>query len=342
MDRLTSKGSVSHSASLSPLTMLPFYIRQYNQKNAVPSTADNMMAAVGASPMRTGPVATKSEQFSSSTPPKAASQEGEQHSLVLEESLSSNAKDGAASQEEEQLSLVIEASLSSDAKECASRTLEDSHFEEAITLSKAPQELGANECKRSYLDVTSGDNADAEVIARVVEESLMPFSPWNEQQQLREAVEEEEEEEDKEAPEDLPLTLTERSVHDARLLSFLPSRTTPKDMPPMSTLPKSTLPKSEDTTTPPRLSLGDDKAAESSQSRESSIVAGAALLVGRLASLGLVEEKMADDGNCQFRALAQELYADSNLHRSVRKAVVAYLAANPKDFKAFVGTDEDW
>lgn len=71
-------------------------------------------------------------------------------------------------------------------------------------------------------------------------------------------------------------------------------------------------------------------------SREDKIVAGKRLLMQRLAFLGLRSLKMADDGNCQFRALAFELFQSQDYHGHVRQRIVGYLETHTTQFKDFV------
>mmetsp|Transcript_71445 Transcript_71445/g.190492 ORF Transcript_71445/g.190492 Transcript_71445/m.190492 type:complete len:375 (+) Transcript_71445:37-1161(+) len=77
-------------------------------------------------------------------------------------------------------------------------------------------------------------------------------------------------------------------------------------------------------------------------SREDKIVAGKALLSERLAFLKLVLRKMSDDGNCQFRALAMELYGSQDWHLTVRKRVVLNMARNQAEYQMYVGTEQEW
>lgn len=79
-------------------------------------------------------------------------------------------------------------------------------------------------------------------------------------------------------------------------------------------------------------------------SREEEIEAGQELLRQRCRFLGLMTMDMLDDGNCQFRAMAQELYASQEHHGIVRAAVVDYLGRNADKYAAFfeAGTWEDY
>lgn len=71
-------------------------------------------------------------------------------------------------------------------------------------------------------------------------------------------------------------------------------------------------------------------------SREDKIVAGKRLLMQRLAFLGLRSLKMEDDGNCQFRALAFELFQSQDYHAHVRQRIVGYLETHAPQFQDFV------
>ena len=51
---------------------------------------------------------------------------------------------------------------------------------------------------------------------------------------------------------------------------------------------------------------------------------------------------MADDGNCQFRALAHELYGDQERHALVRERVVTHLRENADSYSFFVGDLPEW
>ncbi|CAH8380742.1 unnamed protein product [Eruca vesicaria subsp. sativa] len=49
------------------------------------------------------------------------------------------------------------------------------------------------------------------------------------------------------------------------------------------------------------------------------------LLSGRLATYGLAELQMEGDGNCQFRALADQLFRNPDYHKHVRKHIVKHV-----------------
>ncbi len=77
-------------------------------------------------------------------------------------------------------------------------------------------------------------------------------------------------------------------------------------------------------------------------SREESIEDGLKLLRQRVAHLKLKVIHMEDDGNCQFRALASELYGDQEFHGLVRQKVVEHLRNHSDDFSFFVGDASEW
>ena len=61
-----------------------------------------------------------------------------------------------------------------------------------------------------------------------------------------------------------------------------------------------------------------------------------ARLTERLALYGLREKSISGDGNCQFRALADQLWRDQGRHAEVRSRVVQQLRANPDAYAVFV------
>ena len=62
--------------------------------------------------------------------------------------------------------------------------------------------------------------------------------------------------------------------------------------------------------------------------REEAIARHRGVLADRLARLGLAEVQCRDDGHCQFRALARELFDNPDLHGFVRRAVAARAETN--------------
>lgn len=56
----------------------------------------------------------------------------------------------------------------------------------------------------------------------------------------------------------------------------------------------------------------------------------------RLEWEGYTEMKMKSDGNCQFRALADQIYKTSDVYKRVRQEIVKQLKSRPKDYKGLV------
>mmetsp|Transcript_13325 Transcript_13325/g.17800 ORF Transcript_13325/g.17800 Transcript_13325/m.17800 type:complete len:352 (-) Transcript_13325:1426-2481(-) len=82
--------------------------------------------------------------------------------------------------------------------------------------------------------------------------------------------------------------------------------------------------------------------SERSLTREERILQGKKLLGQRLEFLGLRTHHMADDGNCQFRAISFELYNSQEYHLYIRAKLVEYLRAHADTFAAFVGDQQDF
>ncbi|KVI09500.1 Ovarian tumor, otubain, partial [Cynara cardunculus var. scolymus] len=59
-------------------------------------------------------------------------------------------------------------------------------------------------------------------------------------------------------------------------------------------------------------------------------------LLDRLELYGLVESKVEGDGNCQFRALSDQLYRTPEYHESVRRQVVKQLKSHPEMYEGYV------
>ena len=64
-------------------------------------------------------------------------------------------------------------------------------------------------------------------------------------------------------------------------------------------------------------------------------------LVERLRDFGLQEFDVAGDGNCQYRALAHQLFDNVELHADVRRTVNRQLAAEADRYRGFVATEDD-
>ncbi|XP_021670514.2 OVARIAN TUMOR DOMAIN-containing deubiquitinating enzyme 9 isoform X2 [Hevea brasiliensis] len=59
-------------------------------------------------------------------------------------------------------------------------------------------------------------------------------------------------------------------------------------------------------------------------------------LLDRLKAYNLVENKVQGDGNCQFRALSDQLYRSSERHKVVRDCVLSQLKSYPQMYEGYV------
>ncbi|XP_039132885.1 OVARIAN TUMOR DOMAIN-containing deubiquitinating enzyme 12-like isoform X3 [Dioscorea cayenensis subsp. rotundata] len=59
-------------------------------------------------------------------------------------------------------------------------------------------------------------------------------------------------------------------------------------------------------------------------------------LLQRINAYGLVEVKVSGDGNCQFRALSDQLYRSPEHHKHVRKDIVKQLKKNRSLYESYV------
>ncbi|XP_011255478.1 OTU domain-containing protein 5-B isoform X5 [Camponotus floridanus] len=59
----------------------------------------------------------------------------------------------------------------------------------------------------------------------------------------------------------------------------------------------------------------------------------------RLKKKGLIIKKMAEDGACLFRAVADQVYGDQEMHGIVRKHCMDYISSNQEFFSHFVAED---
>lgn len=59
----------------------------------------------------------------------------------------------------------------------------------------------------------------------------------------------------------------------------------------------------------------------------------------KLAKRGLWVKNTTGDGNCLFRALADQLYGKEYMHRRLRESVVQTLIANKEQYKFFIEND---
>jgi hypothetical protein len=70
--------------------------------------------------------------------------------------------------------------------------------------------------------------------------------------------------------------------------------------------------------------------------REEKISDGLKLLRQRVDNVGVKIIHMEDDGNCQFRSIAEELYGNQQLHGIVRAKVIEHLRANGDSYSFYV------
>jgi len=76
--------------------------------------------------------------------------------------------------------------------------------------------------------------------------------------------------------------------------------------------------------------------------KDARMVVGRDRLADRLKCLGLQEQVMAYDGNCQFRSFAFQLLGDAERHSSVRRHVITFMKANPKLYSDYFGGEGEF
>jgi len=76
-------------------------------------------------------------------------------------------------------------------------------------------------------------------------------------------------------------------------------------------------------------------------SSDAKVEEGKELLRQRCAFLGLKQVEMKDDGNCQFRAMSQELFGTQQHHARVRAAVVAHMRRREAEYRSLFD-DGEW
>lgn len=76
--------------------------------------------------------------------------------------------------------------------------------------------------------------------------------------------------------------------------------------------------------------------------REEKIEEGLKLLQQRCEFAKLRVIHMEDDGNCQFRALAHELFGSQKHHDVVRSKVLEHMRAHEDEYSMYVGDTADW
>jgi len=78
------------------------------------------------------------------------------------------------------------------------------------------------------------------------------------------------------------------------------------------------------------------------KSREEKIQSGILLLEERMVNWNLEQAIMKDDGNCQFRSMAHQLFGNAEDHKTLRHTCVEYLRVNSDQFCFFFDGDEEW
>lgn len=63
--------------------------------------------------------------------------------------------------------------------------------------------------------------------------------------------------------------------------------------------------------------------------------------ITELQEKGLTVIRMASDGNCMFRSIAHQLFADANLHLEVRKKILDYIEQEKDHFVLFLDEEEE-
>jgi len=91
---------------------------------------------------------------------------------------------------------------------------------------------------------------------------------------------------------------------------------------------------------PPKLAKPPDLEGRSMPSH-AQVRSGKALLDQRCAFFSLEQVDMVGDGNCQFRALAQELYGTQEHHALIRETIVDHMHKHNSDF-SFLFEDGEW
>jgi len=78
-----------------------------------------------------------------------------------------------------------------------------------------------------------------------------------------------------------------------------------------------------------------EEAAKVASPTKVSHAQGAGLLLERLHSLGMASVEMEGDGNCQFRALADQLFGSQEYHAVVRALAIAHMRSQSDFFSMF-------
>lgn len=77
----------------------------------------------------------------------------------------------------------------------------------------------------------------------------------------------------------------------------------------------------------------------SEDEKENRLREGTSMLDGRLGKMGMRRVSMEGDGNCQFRAIAHNVYKDQNRHEEIRDSAMAWIDSNRDDFSIYFEDD---
>ena len=77
----------------------------------------------------------------------------------------------------------------------------------------------------------------------------------------------------------------------------------------------------------------------SEDEKENRLREGTSMLDGRLGKMGMRRVSMEGDGNCQFRAIAHNVYKDQNRHEEIRETAMAWIDSNRDDFSIYFEDD---
>ena len=85
----------------------------------------------------------------------------------------------------------------------------------------------------------------------------------------------------------------------------------------------------------------DERAARKKERKASSnvVTADDKSFASQLAEMGLKVREVIGDGNCLFRALADQLDGDDHAHSRHRQDVVRYITEHREDFEPFIEDD---
>jgi hypothetical protein len=77
----------------------------------------------------------------------------------------------------------------------------------------------------------------------------------------------------------------------------------------------------------------------SEDEKENRLREGTSMLDVRLGKMGMRRVSMEGDGNCQFRAIAHNVYRDQNRHEEIRETAMAWIASNRDAFSIYFEDD---